>query len=111
MSLRIPLSAVSGPPSRLDALDYDIAQQKADALGRIGRQVEQALGRLRALPAAPDMPSDEHERRSALIDEAADRVWALMVQREMCGLRHWEAAIKDYAIPREVLNRMGRIAR
>lgn len=111
MSLRIPLSVVSGSPSRLAALDYDIAQQKADTLGRIGRQVEQALGRLRALPAASDMPTDERERRSALLDEAADRVWALMVQREMCGIRHWETAIKDYAIPREVLNRIGRTTR
>jgi hypothetical protein len=38
-----------------------------------------------------------------------DRVWALMIQRELCGLRHWEASVKDYGIPREVLNRVGRV--
>lgn len=34
-----------------------------------------------------------------------------MIQRELCGLRHWEAVVKSYAIPREVLNRMGRVRR
>ena len=46
-----------------------------------------------------------------MLDKAADRVWALMIQRELCGLRHWEATVKAYAIPREVLNRMGRVVK
>ncbi len=32
-----------------------------------------------------------------------------MIQRELCGLRHWEAVVKDYIIPREVLNRVGQV--
>ena len=35
-------------------------------------------------------------------------MWAFMIQRELCGFRHWEAVVKDYGIPREVLNRVGR---
>ena len=52
---------------------------------------------------------DRHARRSALLDEAADRVWAFMIQRELCGLRYWEAVVKDYGIPQEVLNRVGQV--
>jgi hypothetical protein len=46
-----------------------------------------------------------------LLDGAADLVWALMIQRELCGLRNWDAVVKDYAIPREVLNRIGQVRR
>jgi hypothetical protein len=109
MPLRTPSSAGSGP--RLAALDHEIAQQMAETLGRVGRHVEQALARLRAGPASDDLHPDQAARRMALLDEAADRVWAMMVQREICGLRHWDAAVKQYAIPPEVLNRMGRIGK
>ncbi len=49
-------------------------------------------------------------RRPAL-DNNADRVWALMIQRELCGLRFWDAVVKEYSIPREVLNRLGQVRR
>jgi hypothetical protein len=109
MSLRPPQPPAAHDRSGTSVLDYEIAQQKAQSLGRIGHEVEQALARLRACPAGPDLRPEELARRSALVDHAADRVWALMIQRELCGLRHWDAAVKSYAIPREVLNRVGRI--
>jgi hypothetical protein len=109
MSLRITLPV--GPGAHLNALDYEIAQQKAEALGRIGLQLEQVLERLRAFPSTEALDSPQRARRDTLLDEAADRAWTLMVQREMCGLRHWDAAVRQYAIPREVLNRMGRAAK
>jgi hypothetical protein len=111
MTLRMPLSAAPGPQARLSALDYEVAQQKAETLGRIGQQVEQALEQLRSLQASGELSPELRAQRSALLDKAADRVWAMMVQREICGLRHWDAAVKQYAIPREVLNRMGRIGK
>ena len=43
--------------------------------------------------------------------DAADLVWAFMIQRELCGLRNWEAVVRDYGIPREVLNRVGQVRR
>jgi hypothetical protein len=46
-----------------------------------------------------------------LLNDAADRVWELMIQRELCGLRYWEAVVKQYGIPREVLNRIGQVRR
>jgi hypothetical protein len=45
-----------------------------------------------------------------LLSEAADLVWAFMIQRELCGFRNWEAVVKDYGIPREVLNRVGQVS-
>jgi hypothetical protein len=46
-----------------------------------------------------------------MLDDAADLVWAFMIQRELCGFRNWEAVVKDYRIPREVLNRVGQVRR
>jgi hypothetical protein len=80
--------------------------QKAQPLGTLGRQVEQALAALSAFDVEGG-GVDRDARRSTLLDEATDRVWAFMIQRELCGLRCWEAVVKDYGIPREVLNRVG----
>jgi hypothetical protein len=33
-----------------------------------------------------------------------------MIQRELCGFRNWEAVVKDYGIPLEVLNRVGQVS-
>jgi hypothetical protein len=46
-----------------------------------------------------------------LLDGAADLVWAFMIQRELCGFRNWDAVVKHYSIPREVLNRVGQVRR
>jgi hypothetical protein len=46
-----------------------------------------------------------------LLEGAADLVWAFMIQRELCGLRNWDAVVKHYSIPREVLNRVGQVRR
>jgi hypothetical protein len=112
MSVRIPQSLAGGhkPETGWSVLDHEIAQQKAQTLGNLGQQVEQALARLRAFDAETHGTESEPQR-STLLDEAAERVWALMVQRELCGLRHWDAVVKNYGIPREVLNRLGRVSR
>ena len=95
MTVRLPQSLASSltREARWDVLEYEILQQKAQTLGTLSRQVEQALAALRAFDAGAD-EVDRHARRSALLDHAADRVWALMIQ---CGLRHWEGVVKDLA--------------
>ncbi|WP_293859164.1 DUF6665 family protein [uncultured Alsobacter sp.] len=89
-----------------NVLDTEIAQLKAESLGSIGTQVETAVARLKAFDAAG---APDPARRAALLDAAAEKAWAFMIQRELCGLRHWDAVVKAYGIPREVLNRMGRV--
>ncbi|MFC4172090.1 DUF6665 family protein [Microvirga sp. GCM10011540] len=112
MAVRIPQSLSTGlqPENGWNVLDYELREQKAHALGSLSGQVEQALAALRTFDAGEHGPDGNHRRR-ALLDEAADRVWAFMIQRELCGLRNWEAVVKDYGIPREVLNRVGQVRR
>ena len=110
MSFRLPqsLTAINRRDTGASVLDTEILQQKAQTLGDLGQQVEQALAKLRAFGDTAGAPATAE--REALLDKAADRVWALMIQRELCGLRHWDAVVRNYAIPREVLNRMGRVS-
>ena len=107
MSLRPPsrylASALSGSASDsggLNPLDHEIAAEKAAALGRAGERVERALGALRAA----EQGSPE---RAAFMKDAADAVYAYFIQRELCGLRRHGDVIREYAIPAEVLARLG----
>ena len=67
-----------------DALDYEVAQEQASALGRAGRALEAALEALR-----------KHDRdgrteagtRQRLVAEAGEALWYFTIQRECCGLR------------------------
>lgn len=93
----------------LDALGYEIAQEKALALGRMGRALEEALARLRAFDAAhprAGAASSQPERR-ILVTEAGKALWMLVVQREACGLRDSRALMRDYDVPGEVQHCMG----
>jgi aryl-alcohol dehydrogenase-like predicted oxidoreductase len=112
MTVRIPQSLSPGlqPETGWSVLDYELREQKAHTLGILGGQVEQALAALRVFDAEAH-EADSEQRRHALLDGAADLVWAFMIQRELCGLRNWEVVVKDYGIPREVLNRVGQVRR
>jgi uncharacterized protein DUF6665 len=98
----VPFRRRSAPVT--DALDYEIAQEQALALGRAGRALETALAAL-----------DEHDRnrrnadetRRALVADAGDALWRFIIQRECCGLRDQRAVMRDYRVPQEVQNRMG----
>ena len=112
MAVRLPQSLSYGLQSETgwSMLDYELREQKAHTLGTLSGQVEQALAALRAFDSEAHQPDREHRRR-ALLERAADLIWAFMIQRELCGLRNWEAVVKDYGIPREVLNRVGQVRR
>jgi len=80
-------------------LCYELMEEQAQSLGRAGRKVEAALAALRDHPGG--------EGRPALVKAAADAVWGFFVQREVIGLRDRTQVIAQYAIPREVLVRIG----
>jgi hypothetical protein len=84
----------------LDLLGHEILAEKAAALGRAGAKVETSLARLQ-----------EHvgdgEGREALQKAAADAVHAYFIQRELCGFRRHDSVIRELAIPRAVLVRLG----
>jgi len=102
MSLRLPQSLGSSFSfeTGASALEQELAAEKAASLGRMGKRVEAALGALRDFDGAP-------EARPLYVRAAADAVWEFFVQRELVGLGDEAAVIRDYAIPREVLVRLG----
>src|SRR5256885_12907956 len=90
------------------ALDYEIAQEKASTLGRLGLALEAALAALREFEAQPHGASAERKQeRRALVDQAGHALWMFVVQREALGLRDSRQLMRDYAVPSEVQGRMG----
>ena len=87
-----------------DVLDYEIAQEQAVALGRLGRALEDALARLREYDAAPE---SARQARRTLVMEAGHALWMFVVQREACGLRDSRIVMRDYKVPGEVQHCMG----
>lgn len=87
----------------LDALQYEIMQETAQALGRIGRKLEEALEALKRHDETPGSNQD----RDALVQEAADRAFALFIQRDYLGLLTDHHLKETYNIPREVMMRVG----
>ena len=90
---------VEGAKNPSVALDYEIAQEIASTLGRLGRQLEHALGELAAFDAKPEAGSTG---RGALVAQARKALWNFVVQREACGLRDARQVITDYRVPPEV---------
>jgi hypothetical protein len=92
----------------LVALDYEIAQEQANALGRLERALEAALAALARYEAG-------HTERdlawTALVQEASDALWCFIVQRESCGLRDPRPVLREYNVPSQVYARMGAFTR
>ena len=94
----------------VDVLDYEIAQEQASALGRMGRALEAALARLREFDAAQarsGAPESARQARRILVTEAGHALWMFVVQREACGLRDSRTVMRAYGVPGEVQQCMG----
>lgn len=102
MAVRPPttLPGRSSTDDLFGLFEHEVASEKASSLGRAGRRVESALAALRA-------HGEGEDARKRLLCEAADAVYAYFIQRELCGLRRHQDVIREYAIPREVLVRLG----
>lgn len=100
VSLRPPSHYQSNPSGKqpLNVLEYELMAERADALGRAGLRAEAALLRLRE--ATP-------ENREDLIDAAAAEVYAMFIQREICGLKNGKDVVARYGIPGVVIARLG----
>lgn len=96
------------PP--VDILHYEIVQEQASALGRMGRALEQSLTRLREFDAAhgsSEVPASMQPARRKLVMEAGHALWMFVVQREACGLRDSRHIMRTYDVPSEVQRCMG----
>lgn len=94
----------------IDALNYEIAQEKAVALGRMGRALEEALAKLREFDAVHSRSgplASTQQARRFLVMNAGHALWMFVVQREACGLRDNRAIMRDYDVPGEVQQCMG----
>lgn len=100
MSLRPPQSYLDNASGKspLNVLEYELMAERADSLGRAGLRAEAALDRLRESQA---------EDKKDLLDEAAAEVYALFIQREICGLKNGRDVIARYGIPGAVMARLG----
>ncbi len=114
MTLRPPrTNPTNSNEMRESALAYEIAQEQAGALGRLGRTLEAALaalaqhdGRYGQAGKAQDL-GPVGAMRERLLKEASDALWCFIVQREACGLRDQRLIMREYRVPTEVQNRMG----
>lgn len=96
--------------SPADLLAHELAQEKASALGRLGRALEAALAALAEFDAEHPremLSPDRRKLRASLVARASLALWYFVVQREACGLRDMRAVLRDYRVPREVAARMG----
>lgn len=111
MSVRPPQSFNQSfsPEGGLGILEYELAAERASALGRHGQRVEACLARLRQWDA--DAGERDAAERQDLVQDAADAVWAFFIQRETCGLRDNRDIVRRYDIPKEVLAKVGTVRR
>lgn len=104
MAIRLPYgrTSLAAGDAAQGALEAELLNEKVESLGRAGRRVEEALAALRAF--AGETGSVAHE---SLLDDAAAKVWAFIVQRELCGFRNAALIVEDFAIPGDVMRRLG----
>jgi hypothetical protein len=111
--LRLPRSPTAAVKSNklVDALDYEIAQEMAGTLGRLGRALERSLRTLAEFDSAwrsgTTTAARAQDERQKLVAEASRALWHFVVQREACGLRDARQVLRDYGVPPEVRDRMG----
>jgi hypothetical protein len=87
-------------------LQDELVEEKASALGRLGRRLEAALAALAACPKSAD---SDPEIRKQLVKQAGYALWLFVVQRESCGLRDTTRMMRQYGVPKELLAHMGPI--
>jgi hypothetical protein len=87
------------------ALEVEIAQEMAGALGRAGQKVDVAIVELEALGRACDAAKDADERARAVKayndkrTHAEKVLWELRVHREALGIRNHAQLARFYVIP------------
>ena len=91
------------------ALDYELAQEMATALGRLGRALETALQALTEFDTANagNINASPSEARRVLVAKAGNALWQFIVQRESCGQRDTRQIMREYRVPADVQHRMG----
>jgi hypothetical protein len=90
----------------VDATAKEIAQEKAQALALTARSLETALHALHEHDLRRGAAFGD-DKRTKLVAHAADRVLHYLVQREAQGLRDARYVFDYFAVPPEVIARLG----
>lgn len=94
-------------PAHVDSgeahLRFALLEEIDAGLSRCEARVHESLAALRD----HDADGGDAALRTALVDEAADAVWALIVQHEACDCADHHALVERYRIPSEVMARLG----
>jgi hypothetical protein len=110
-TLNRDMSPRSTKPDSSELLAHEFAQERAAALGRLGRALEASLVALATFDAestgAECACHPSRRLRAALIERASAALWYFIVQREACGLRDMRHVLREYRVPDEVAVRMG----
>jgi len=97
--MRIPFSAsASRGDAAFDMLQHELLAEKASSLGRAGAEVERRMRRLAAASC------DDREKA---LQDAADAVFAYVVQRDLCGFHAHDEPLELLGVTREVMTRVG----
>ena len=91
-------------------LAIEIQQETAAAYFAACRKMVEALDALKVFDGAvalatPDQP--QITRRSELLEDATERVYFIVIQREAMKLSGYEEFFRNYGIPAEVRARLG----
>jgi hypothetical protein len=92
-------------------LSAEILQEAGEAYFSACKQMVRALEALKAFDSAagPAIRDQERVRRtSQLLDEAAERVHSVLIQRDAMQLSGSATFLDDYGVPAEVTARMGK---
>jgi hypothetical protein len=91
-------------------LAAEIQQEMAAAYFAACRKMVDSLEALKAFDRAVASSIRDNEqmtRRSELLEEAAERVYFVVIQREAMKLSCYEEFFEDYEVPDEVRTRLG----
>lgn len=89
----------------LDRTDVDLAEERANALGRVGHRLEEAIADWELLV---EVGAATAEQVDAALTEVARAAWSLLVQRDCAGFRGDNLAWvrQHYPIPAAALRRI-----
>jgi hypothetical protein len=91
-------------------LAIEIQQETAQAYFAACRKMVDSLEALKAFDsvvASSTGDKGQVTRRSELIEDAAERVYFVVIQREAMKFSYYEEFFEDYGVPDEVRTRLG----
>jgi hypothetical protein len=98
-----------------DVLQHEIREEQAATIGRLARELRDALDALanfdRRASSGKTAASSRDPQRTRLVDAAAYALWTFVVQRDCSGFRFTEQILEDFAVPVEVRAKMGAVRR